>query len=48
MQGIKVKDAESKKKVKAILRSEAENKMSIDEDGEWEEATAADIAGMET
>ena len=46
-QGIKVKDAESKRKVKALLRSESENKMQIDEDGEWEEANAEDIAGME-
>ncbi len=52
-QGIKITDAESKKKAMDMLKAEQAlrqslGKMEVDSDGEWEEATAEDLAAMAT
>lgn len=50
VQGIKVKDSESKRKIKALLRDEAaikkaQNTMDEDEEG-WEEVQGAELEAM--
>lgn len=44
-QGIKVKDAASKKRIRQLLAQELAAKMDLDGD-EWEEMTPAEVAEM--
>jgi hypothetical protein len=45
MQGIKVKDAASKKRIRQLLANDLAAKMDLDGD-EWEEMTPAEVAEM--
>jgi hypothetical protein len=46
VQGIKVTDATSKKRIRDLLAKEMEEKMELDADEGWEEMTAAEVAEM--
>ena len=49
LQGIKVTDAESKRKIRAKLAQELEEKMDLDQgDDGWQEMTADEAARMQS